>query len=352
MSASEVGFLAQHVVDFEDAGNDVVVGQVDLTDLSEDHQAVLRSCVAEYRSAGRRVVSELHIMTEQLVRIEEIVGRRRLFPFCRNELGLSTRTITRYLHLNKVLQQHFAVEGKVPLSVTNAFSTRALQMLSPDTDESVIQEVKSVIDGGGKIDSRTVEAILAKREADHTAALASAQADTQAAERALARSRDQYTVELARAQRELTTQTELLRRAEQNSQILEEENGALRSQTTQVRYEEKRVEIIPPGYNSVQEAITSKQDELNELAAKKESAARSLAALDEQRRAMEEKLAVFNASVSEFVAMKDQVDLLIATFPLASLKEMAAGDKNINVALSTLGQTMVLFGEQLKSAAA
>lgn len=351
MSAGDVGFLAQQVVEFEDAENDVV-GAVDLTDISEENRAVLHTCIAEYRSAGRRVVSELLTMTEQLVTIQEIVGGRRFYPFVRNELGLSKRTISRYLHLNKVLQQHFAIEGKVPLSVTNAISSRALEMLSPNTDATVIEEVKSVIDGGGKIDSRTVEAILAKREADHAAALGSAQADAQAATRSLDRSRDQHTVELARAQRELSSQTELLRRAEQNGQILEEENTALHRQSTEVRYEEKRVEIVPPGYSSIQEAIEAKQGKLTELAAREESTARSIAALEEQRRAIEKKLATFNASVGEFIAMKDQVDRLISTFPLAALKKMAVGDKNINAALSSLGQTMKLFGEQLQFAAA
>lgn len=351
MSASDVGFLAQQVVDFED-GEAEMIGAVDLTDISEENRVVLQTCVAEYRSAGRRVVSELHTMTEQLVKIQEIIGGRRFYPFVRNELGLSKRTISRYLHLNKVLQQHFAIEGKVPLNVTNAFSSRALEMLSPDTDAAVIQEVKSVIDGVGKIDSRTVEAILAKREADHATALASAQADAQAATRALERTRDQHAVELARAQRELSSQTELLRRAEQTGQILEEENNSLRRQSTEVRFEEKRVEVVPPGFSTIQEAIDSKQGELNEITALEESTRRNIAALEEQRLAMEQKLAALNANVGQFLTMKDQVDGLIATFPLAAFKEMAAGDKTIKSALVALGQTMTLFGEQLQSAAA
>jgi phospholipid N-methyltransferase len=349
MSASEVGLLAQQVVEFDTEGDAVTA--VDLTDISDENRAMLHTCVAEYRSAGRRVVSELLTMTEQLVKIQEIVGGRRFYPFVRNELGLSKRTLSRYLHLNKVLQQHFAIEGKVPLSVTNAISSRALEMLSPETDESVIQEVRSVIDSGGKIDSRTVETILAKREADHAAALASARADAHAATRSLDRSRDQHAVELARAQRELSSQTELLRRAEQTGQILEEENAALRRQSTEVRFEEKRVEIVPPGYSTIQEAIDSKRGELSDLTAREESTARSLAALEEQRRVMEAKLTAFNASVGHFIAMKDQVDTLISAFPLAVLKEMAAGDKNIGAALSALGKTMTLFGEQLQAAA-
>ncbi|CAN7638840.1 hypothetical protein [Massilia sp. LjRoot122] len=350
MSAREVGFLAQQVNEYEEGGE--VSGTVDLTDLSEENRTVLHSCVSEYRSAGRRVVSELHTMTEQLVKIQEIVGGRRFYPFVRNELGLSKRTISRYLHLHKVLQHHFAVEGKVPHSVSNSISSRALEMLSPDTDAAVIEEVKSVIDGGGKIDSRAVEAILAKREADHSTALASAQAEAQASARALQATRDQFEVELARAQRELNSQTELLRRAEAERDDLAQDNDALRRQSTQVRFEEKRVEVVPPGYGSVQEAIEAKQGQLDELAAKEEAAQRTVAALEQQRREMEGKLALFNANVGDLMAMKDQVDLLISKFPMATLKELGAGDKQVAAAMTHLGQTMMLFGEQLKSAAA
>ncbi|UTY55887.1 hypothetical protein [Massilia sp. erpn] len=351
MSASEVGFLAQ-VFQFDEPGDDEAPVPLDLADVSEENRAVLNTCVAEYRSAGRRVVSELLTMTEQLVKMREILGDRHFYPFVRNELGLKKRTITRYLHLNKVLQQHFAVEGKVPLAVTNSISQRALLLLSPETDAAVIQEVKAVIDDGGKIDSRAVEQILAEREAAHAAQLAGAQAEAQSAARALERQRDQHVLELARAQRELGSQTELLRRAEETSQILEQENDTLRRQATEVRYEEKKVEVIPAGFTSLQEAIDAKRGEINALASEQDGIAGNIAALKEKRRVLEQQLAPLSDGVDDFLALKGQIEALITRFPLGLLKELGVGDKTVKLALAGLGQTMKLFGEQLSAAGA
>jgi hypothetical protein len=352
MAASEVGFLAVADVD-QDLDNDNIPATYDLSGVSGEEIAVLKTCVTEYNSAARRVVSELVVMTEQLATIQKIIPRRRdFYAFARNELGVGKRTITRYLHLHKVLQQHFAVDGKVPAQVGNSISQRALLLLSPDTDESVILELKSVIDEGGKIQSEDVESLLAKREAEHAAQLASAQADLQAVSRELDRTRDQAAVELARTQRELSAQTELLRRAETNSQVLEEENTSLRRQATEVRYETRNVEIIPAGYTSVQEAIEKKEGELSHLSTRERSVAENIAALEAEKVALEEKLANFRAGIDDILTMKDTVEALIGKFPLGMVKEMGTGDKTVRAAMTSLGQMMILFGEQLNTAGA
>lgn len=353
MAASEVGFLAVADADHDLVTDDDIPAMYDLSGVSEGDINVLKTCVTEYNSAARRVVSELVVMTEQLATIQKIIPRRRdFYAFARNELGVGKRTITRYLHLHKVLQQHFAVDGKVPAQVGSSFSQRALLLLSPDTDESVILELKSVIDEGGKIETKDVESLLAKREAEHAAQLASAQADLQSLSRELDRTRDQAAVELARTQRELSAQTELLRRAETNSQVLEEENTSLRRQTTEVRYEEKKIEVVPAGYTSVQEAIEKKEGELSELTSRERSVADNIAALEAEKAALEEKLAKFRAGIDDFITLKDTVESLIGKFPLAMVKEMGAGDKTVKAAMASLGKTMILFGEQLNAAGA
>lgn len=353
MAASEVGFLAAADADHDLVSDDDIPAMYDLSGVSEGDLNVLNTCVTEYNSAARRVVSELVVMTEQLATIQRIIPRRRdFYAFARNELGVGKRTITRYLHLHKVLQQHFAVDGKVPAQVGSSFSQRALLLLSPDTDESVILELKSVIDEGGKIETKDVESLLAKREAEHAAQLASAQADLQSLTRELGRTRDQAAVELARTQRELNAQTELLRRAETNSQVLEEENTSLRRQAIEVRHETKNVEVVPAGYTSIQEAIEKKEGELSELTTRERSVAENISALEAQKAALEEKLASFRAGIDDFLTMKDTVEALIGKFPLAMVKEMGAGDKTVKAAMASLGQTMILFGEQLNSAGA
>jgi hypothetical protein len=353
MAVNEVAFLAVADAEHDLVADDDIPANYDLTGVSEGDLSVLKTCVTEYNSAARRVVSELVVMTEQLATIQKIIPRRRdFYAFARNELGVGKRTITRYLHLHKVLQQHFAVDGKVPAQIGSAFSQRALLLLSPDTDESVILELKSVIDEGGKVETKDVESLLAKRDAEHRAQLASAQADLQAVSRELGRTRDQAAIELARTQRELSAQTELLRRAESNGRVLEEENTTLRRQATEVRYETKHVEIIPAGYASVQEAIEKKEGELSELTTRQHSAAENVAALEAQKAALEEKLANFRAGIDEFLAMKDSVEALIGKFPMGMVKEMGAGDKTVKAAMTSLGRTMILFGEQLNSAGA
>jgi hypothetical protein len=353
MAASEVGFLAAADLDDDLIGEHDIPATYDLSGVSAENLSVLKICVTEYNSAARRVVNELVVMTEQLATIQKIIpSRRDFYAFARNELGVGKRTITRYLHLHKVLQQHFAVDGKVPVQVGNAISQRALLLLSPDTDESVILELKSVIDEGGKIRPKDVESLLAKREAEHAALLASARADVQAMSRELDRTRDQAAIELARTQRELSAQTELLRRAETNSQVLEEENTALRRQATEVRYETKNVEIIPAGYTTIQEAIEKKEGELSELTTRERSVAENIAALQAEKTALEAKLADFRAGIDDFLTMKDSVEALIGKFPLAMVKEMATGDKTVRAAMTSLGKTMILFGEQLNSAGA
>jgi len=353
MAASEVGFLAVADADLETVGDENIPATYDLTGVSEGDLNVLKTCVTEYNSAARRVVSELVVMTEQLATIQKIIPRRRdFYAFARNELGVGKRTISRYLHLHKVLQQHFAVDGKVPPQVGNSFSQRALLLLSPDTDESVILELKTVMDEGGKIETKDVESLLAKREAEHAALLASAQADLQALSRELDRTRDQAAIELARTQRELSAQTELLRRAETNSQVLEEENTSLRRQATEVRYETRNVEILPAGFTSVQEAIERKEGELSELTTRERGVTENIAALEAQQTALEEKLANLRAGVDDFLTMKDTVEVLIGKFPLVMVKQMGSSDKTVRAAMTSLGQTMILFGEQLNSAAA
>lgn len=352
MAASEVGFLNVADVGHDLIGEDDIPSTYDLSGVSAEDRNILKTCVTEYNSAARRVVNELVVMTEQLATIQKIIPRRRdFYAFARNELGVGKRTITRYLHLHKVLQQHFAVDGKVPVQVGNSISQRALLLLSPDTDESVILELKSVIDEGGKVQPKDVEFLLAKREAEHAAQLASAQADLQAMSRELDRTRDQAAIELARTQRELSAQTELLRRAETNSLVLEEENTLLRRQATEVRYETKNVEIVPAGFTSVQEAIEKKEGELNELTTRERSVAENIAALETQKKALEEKLANFRAGIDDFLNMKDTVEALIGKFPLVLVKKMGTGDKTVRAAMTSLGQTMILFGEQLNSAA-
>ena len=321
---------------------------LDLNDLSSDSLIRLRMSVSEFRSAGRRLVGELYVMTTQLCVMRDILGDR-FRPFVERELDLSARTVSRYMHMHKVLTTHFMVEGKVNLDEANAFTQRALALLSPTTDTQVVLDLRELASKGEHIDEKLVLEVFSKAEEDAVTKLASTQADLTALTRDLESVRQAREVERAKAQRELASQSEMLRRGEQRSRDLEQEIEKLRAQETQVRFEEK--EVVPAGYASVEEAIAAKTGELATLAGQRDAISTEIQSLTERQSKLRQAVEQTNAGAAQFVAMKEQADALIAQFPLALLKSLSEKDQTVKAAIKSLGQTMVLFGEQLAKAA-
>lgn len=321
---------------------------LDLNDLSSDSLIRLRMSVSEFRSAGRRLVGELYVMTTQLCVMRDILGDR-FRPFVERELDLSARTVSRYMHMHKVLTTHFMVEGKVNLDEANAFTQRALALLSPTTDSQVVLDLRELASKGEHIDEKLVLEVISKAEEDAVTKLASTQADLTALTRDLESVRQAREVERAKAQRELASQSEMLRRGEQRSRDLEQEIEKLRAQETQVRFEEK--EVVPAGYASVEEAIDAKTRELATLAGQRDAISTEIQSLTERQSKLRQAVEQTNAGAAQFVAMKEQADALIAQFPLALLKSLSEKDQTVKAAIKSLGQTMVLFGEQLAKAA-
>ena len=321
----------------------------DLSDLSSDDQLKLKMAVAEFRSSGRRLVGELYIMTTQLCMMRDLLGER-FRSFAEAELGLNQRTVSRYLHMNKVLNTHFSVGGQVNVHEVNAFTQRALALLSPTTDLQVIEDLREVASKGGRIDEKLVIEVMNKAEEDAKVQLASTQADLTLKTKQLEEVQQQRELERARSQRELESSTELLRRAEQRRTDLEGEIEKLRSQATEVRYESK--EVVPAGYASIEEAIDARTQELDAMASQRDAVADDIATLTQRQKAIQEALEQTNASAAQFLAMKEQADALISHFPIALLKSLSEKDPVVKGAIVSLGQTMILFGEQLAKAGA
>jgi hypothetical protein len=322
---------------------------LDLGDLSIDDQTRLRMSVSEFRSAGRRLIGELYVMTQQLCVMRDILGEC-FRSFVDAELGLGPRMISRYMHINKVLTTHFTVGGQVDLNAANAFTQRALALLSPSTDTQVIDELRVLASNGTTIDHNVVLDALNKAETDVVAQLASTQADLTTKTRELADLAQQREVERARNQREVDSQAELLRRAEQRRTDLEDEIAKLRAQETQIKFEEKPV--VPPGYASVEAAIKAKSLELESLATQRESVVADIDSLAEKHKKLQEAVQQTSTGASQFMAMREQADALIAQFPIALLKSLSDKDPAVKSAITSLGETFVLFGQQLSKAGA
>lgn len=322
---------------------------LDLSDLSAESVTRLRMSVSEFRSSGRRLIGELYMMTTQLCVMQDILGDR-FRPFVEAQLGLAPRMVSRYMHINKVLSTHFSRDGQIDLSEANAFTQRALALLSPTTDTHVVEELRVLASQGKSIDHNVVMEVMNKSEADAVAQLASAQADLTAKTRQIAEINQQREVERARNQRELDSQAEMLRRAEQRRTDLEEEIEKLRSQETEVRFEAK--EVVPEGYASVEEAISAKTRELEMLATKRQAVSNEIETLTEQQQRLQDAVKQTSVSASQFLAMKEQTNALIAQFPIALLKSLSEKDPTVKAAIASLGETFVLFGQQLGKAGA
>jgi len=257
--------------------------------------------------------------------------------------------ISRYMHINMVLKTHFVVDGRVNLDEANAFTQRALALLSPTTDNEVVDQLRELAAQGKGIDHNVVLEVMNKSEADAVAQLASAQADLAAKTRELVNMQQQREIERARNMREGESQAELLRRGDQRRKDLEEEIANLRAQPTEVRFEPK--EVVPEGFASVSEAVAAKTRELEKLSAKRNEVAADVEALSQQQKNLHEAVQEVAAGAAEFLAMKEQADKLIAQFPIALLKSLSDKNPDVSAAIASLGSTFVLFGQQLNKAA-
>lgn len=320
-----------------------------LADLSSDSLIRLRMSVSEFRSSGRRLIGELYVMTQQLCVMQEILGDN-FRSFVQSELDLGNRMISRYMHINKVLKTHFSHNGQVDLSEANAFTQRALALLSPTTDSHVVDELRVIASQGKNIDHHVVMEAMNKAEADAVAQLASAQADLTAKTRQLEDEQRQREVERARNQREQESQAEMIRRGEQRRSDLEEQIQKLHSQETQVRFETK--EVLPEGFVSAEEAINEKNRELALLVTQRDEVSLEIQGLTDQQKKLQEAIQETTAGTSQFLAMKEQADTLIAQFPIALLKSLSEKDKTVRDAIASLGETFVLFGQHLAKAGA
>lgn len=325
----------------------VDLAALDLSDLPDEDVMRLRMAVSEFTSSGRRLIGELYVMTQQLCVMREILGER-FRTFVEAQLGLAPRMISRYMHINKVLNTHFTIDGQVDLAEVNNFTQRALALLSPSTDTQVVEELRVLASQGKSIDHNVVINAINQADADAVAQLASAQADLTAKTRQLADMTQQREIERARNQREVESQAEMLRRADQRRNDLEEEIAKLRSAQTEVRFEVQ--EKVPAGYATAEEAVNAKNRELDILTAQRQAVSNEIAELTEKQKSIETSIQQTTAGTAQFLKMKEQADALISQFPMALLKSLSEKDPTVKSAIASLGETFVLFGQQLTKA--
>lgn len=323
---------------------------VDFADLSSEHLTALQFCVGQFRLNQHRMLETYFASAQLLFQIKEIVGGDRFMEFATTELGLKPRTIQRYMRMDKTLLQHFSENGQINVKEASMFTQRALLLLSPETDEEIISEIKALVNQGEIINESTVRRIIDRHDADLEAQVVSAQAETEFANTELKKVTERSELLAARLQNQLNKQDEQVRRLTEQRSALEEEIEVLKKQETVVTEKTVEVEVVPAGFKSAQEATEAAQKQLALAIEKKDRVDAEILEAEGKRTSILENVSVIEAGNEEFLKIKSQIDGILLKYPAALLRAVSNSSPTAKTALENAADAMILLGNQLRSA--
>lgn len=316
--------------------------------LTTEQGVQLRIMVAEFRAAQSRVASELVVMCSRLAVMKDILGDK-FQAFVEDQLKLNWRTAKRYLDAHSVMQKHLQTDGRLNVAEASMFTQGALKLLSPVTDEDVIDEVRAMAQSGTKIDEAAVKLVVQSRDVDFQQRIELAESEATRANNQLDVERQQRQIEAAQSQLQVTRMNEIIRRTQEQAAALEEDVQRLTKQNTVVTEVEKP--IVPPGYTSAEEAIGAAQAQLATLRAEITTA---IAERDAQERIASDSQTQFHNLVqqhSDFLSVKDKVDEILKLLPESHLQTLNVTDPGVKKAINAMGTTLVAFGKHLQAVA-
>lgn len=340
---SAVLVLPETVDDREFSSDLALRSAIDLSDLSNEQASAVRTLVGESRLLQRRIGYDQAHLAVRLSKLYDIVGKQRFAPFVQAELDISERTARRYLHVSRVIDAHFRDnQGRLELERVRKVNLKAFGLLSADTDDTVIADIKEIADNGGKVDEEAVKQILSARDVDYEARIASVEANAEAAKTALQSAREQHEAEMFRMSRQMETNSELLRRATAQLEALQEEHDAIKAKPI---VEERIVtkEVVPQEYTDVVEAVSAEQRKLSEIQSKRAHTEQQIAELERQR----QQLAESQAGAEEILKLREQIESIMLKYPIARMHAITATDQSNKALVESLGTTMIDLGKQL-----
>lgn len=323
------------------------ISSVDFADLSPEHITSLRFCVGQFRINQNRMLEGYFACAGLLLQIKEIVGDQ-FTKFAQTELGLPLRTIQRYMKVNQAALSHFSEDGQINVKEVSMFTQSALLLLSPETDDEIIFEIKALLNQGEKINEATVQKIIARRDADLEAQIVAAQAETAFANKELKTVTDRSEILSARLQNQLSKQEEQVRRLTEQRAALEEEIQVIRAQETVVT--EKEVEVVPAGFKSALEATEAAQKQLALAVEKKDKIEAEIVAAEKKRTSILEDVSVIETGNEEVLKIKSQIDEIILKYPTALLRAVSDASPSAKTALESAADALIFLGNQLRGA--
>ena len=320
----------------------------DLKEYTQEQQTQLMSCVFQIRLSMGRQTMETMYMTQQLVWMRDILGSK-MVEFAEVELGIKERRLYRYFKTHQILEAHFKTDGKIDFTQAGNFSMNALQLLNPDIEDNIVDELRLLASKGEQISERTVRELLEK-SSETSVQIIDAQADAEAAQ-AEAREAVQ-SLNIVKAEKELveaqlirseSKSAEMLRRNEGTQLELQKEIDALKAQSIQVTEVVK--EVAPAGYESAMQAVNDVNKKLQDLETRKRE-------LEDSNKELQQHIDELNAGADEFMKFKVLAESLISKYPIARIQSLAATDPKIKRAIAALGMAFTEIGTNIAEATA
>lgn len=326
----------------------VLQSPIDLSDLSMEQRASLVVSVGQFRLARERVGHDLAIMSQQLANMSRILGSR-FMRFATEELGLNERTTRRYLKAHKTLSAHFTDgEGRIDAVYATQVTQNALALLGPETDNDVIDEIKTIVGSGQSVNEDTVRQLIASREKELEADLAVSKAEAQAANRKLLQVAERAEIEQSRLRRNLDGLEEQVRRLEAQSKAANDEVDRLQALAIQVV--EKEIEVPPKEYTSTVDAVAAAKRDLADANQSKKRVEEDLASARQELESINSQLSSKQSQIDHLTRLKQHVDAIAVQFPATLLKSLTAADSSVKDAVAEIGDALMLMGKQLKGA--
>lgn len=322
---------------------------IDLSDLPSHSVASVKASLGQVRMSQQRLGRELLYMIQHLVWIKDILGDR-FNAFVQAELNIPSRTLSRYFSIQKVLEAHFSDDGKVNLVQASQFSQNALCLLSSTTNDEVMTELREMADKGQAINEAMVTKVLNEHDTDYKAQLASTQAEADAARREADRLKQRSDAETLRFERVLANNEEQLRRSELERAALAETVQKLEKEAVQVIEKTVEVEVVPPGFTTVVDAVNATNVLLEEAKKKHAAVEEEIKEIKATSATLKQSIAELEGGAEEFIKLKQQLDSIIVKYPSALLSAMSDIDGNIKKVIKGLGLSFVELGNQLTSA--
>jgi chromosome segregation ATPase len=317
--------------------------------LTPEQQGELQFLISEFRSSQNRLANEFVIMSAKLAMMKGILGDK-FMPFVEREFQLSARSVKRYLQLHEVMVKRLSTDGRIDVEEVKQFTQGALRMLAPETDEDIINEVRSIAQAGKPVNEEVINQIIAARNTEYEGRLQLAESEAAEAVRKLEAERQRSQIDYAQSKEKMDRLEEINRRAQAQIAALEEDIQTMEKKANQVVEIDK---VVPPeGFATIEEAIADAKARLIEAEARQREAEGQAEAAEKIAEGLQQKLTSFHEETRDFIRVKDMVEEVMKSLPQAQLQSLATKDPAVKKALTTMGDALQQFGKSLLTTAA